>query len=618
MDDLAIGIDLGTTNSCVCVYLNGKLKILENSDGGRITPSFIFFTSLQETIVGEHAKRMSSGKPDHGIYEVKRLVGRKFSDTYLQRNLQFLPFKVKSDYQGDPLIIIQQRNRTLEKTPQQLCAIILQKLKADAEAKLGQAITKVVVTVPAYFNVTQREVTLAAAKEAGFTVLKLLNEPTAAALCYYFDNDCSQTNHSLVYDLGGGTFDVAILKRSTNNIEIVGVDGDTQLGGHDFDNLIVNYVCEELVRDYNYDPRTDKDSLRRLHNKCEDAKKALSAVQQTVITLIGFVSNNSCVQIPLTREQFEKIADELFRKSISIVDCCMKNCGISKTSIKEVILSGGSTRIPKIQKMISDYFDGKALNKFVSPDECVAEGAALQAALLSKSSKQNISKVDLADVTPLSLGTPDYVDEMRFVIKRNQRLPTNCCATDWTTLNNLQTGMTFCIYEGERLNAKKNRFVGELTLTNITPAPPGECKVKFYMNIDENGILSVKAEELYKNNVKELTINYTRGNCSDSEVKNSLLDAENNKDEDKRFEQFVKFKKYLIEYCVAVMYNLDNKKITDTHRAVYELCQETKDSATNMDMDYEEHVKELTTSVKLQCEPHVKYYNFDLMPTLTV
>ncbi|XP_063923043.1 heat shock 70 kDa protein-like [Zophobas morio] len=599
MEDLVIGIDLGTTNSCVSLYLDGKTRILENSDGGRITPSFIFFTSIDDPVVGEHARRIAATKPDHGIYEVKRLVGRTFTDSYVQKNLKYLAFKVERGESNTPLVVVQQRNKVLKKTPQELCSIILQKLKSDVEAKLRQTVNKVVITVPAYFNVTQREVTLAAAEDAGFTVLKLLNEPTAAALFYYFEYDKSEENYSLVYDLGGGTFDVAILKRSSNNIEIVCVDGDTQLGGHDFDNIIVNYVAEQLIKHYDYDPRNDKENLRRLHNKCEDAKKALSSVPETVIVLIGFVKDHPNIQISITREEFETIADPLFKRTMDIVDACVKGSTISKNSIKEVILSGGSTRIPKIQKLLCGFFDEKTINKFVNPDECVAEGAALQAAMLSTSSRQVIGKIQLIDVVPLSLGLADFVNEMSIVIPRNSTIPARGTES-YRTLENRQSVMSFRVFEGERLNVIKNRLLGHFEITNITPAPPGRCEAIVTFAVDANGILIVTAQEKYKNNVKQLKINYARGNKSEEEINNSILDAEKYKKEDQLFQQFAQLKGYLIKYCVSVMYNLDKKKLNNTHRGIYEMCEETMNTAESMSLEEKKRVEELIQEIKVQ------------------
>ncbi|RZC38140.1 HSP70 and/or MreB Mbl domain containing protein [Asbolus verrucosus] len=447
-------------------------------------------------------------------------------------------------------VYISSKSQIIKKSPQDLCTCILEKLKSDAESKLGHPVNKAVITVPAYFNIAQREVTLAAASQAGFTVLKLLNEPTAAALSYYYENRCSDgESFSLVYDLGGGTFDVAILSRKNSDINILGVDGDTHLGGHDFDNLLVEYVCQILITKYNYNPKSDRRNMRRLNNECEETKKILSVVEETTIILTAFLTNPNTIEIPITRKEFEKMGDHYFKKTIDIVDRCLKKTNLTKDDIKEVILSGGSTRIPKIQSMICDYFNGKTLNRFINPDECVAEGAALQAAMLSKDPSQRISHIKVTDVAALSLGISNFVDLMTFLIKRNTPIPTSNTTKRITVYNN-QTNMTFDIYEGERADAKKNHFLGFLEICELTPTPPGQCSVSVTMSIDQNGILTVTATETVSNKTKNVKIVYTRGYRSDSEVKNVVVDARENEEEDERFRKFADMKGYLIKYCI--------------------------------------------------------------------
>ncbi|KAJ3666536.1 hypothetical protein Zmor_001974 [Zophobas morio] len=363
MDDIVIGIDLGTTNSFISVYTRGRIRILENERGARVTPSFIYFPPEGGTVIGEYAKTMSLQKPENSIYEMKRLIGRQFDDTYIKK-------------------------------------------------------------LSTYFNVTQREVTLTAAKDAGFTVLKLLNEPTAAALAYYFVNDITENHISLVYDFGGGTFDVAILEKKTDNVEVLCVNGDTQLGGHDLDNCILDYIVEVLRTDYRYNTKIDPDTKRRLRNKCEVAKKDLSSANEAFITINGMVPKHPRIIITLTRDVFEEKVSKLFKKTIDILHNCLVESKISKQSIQEVILCGGSTRIPKIQEMVSEYFGHKKLNKSVHPDECVAEGAALQAAMLSINKKQDIKQLKMVDVLPLSLGFSSLGSEMVVIIRRNTKLPT--------------------------------------------------------------------------------------------------------------------------------------------------------------------------------------------------
>ena len=544
---------------------------------------------------------------------MKRLVGRKFDDVQLQKSLGYFPFTVSADCSNNPMVSFEQKNVTVKKTPQELYTVLLKELKKYAEAKLSETINKVVITVPAYFNVTQREVTLAAAQDAGFTVLKLLNEPTAAALAYYYDQDIEETHRSLVYDFGGGTFDVAILEKLSDNVKVISVAGDTRLGGHDLDNCILDYVYQHLRDKYDYDPRWDSDDKRRLSLKCEEAKKALSDADESIITINGMVPQHPKIMISITRKQFEDMADNLFKKTIDILHNCLKDSKLSKKSIQEVILCGGSTRIPKIQEMISKYFDGKQLNKFGNPDEYVAEGAALQAAMLSTSKKQNIEKLKLTDVVPLSIGSDSLGNKMTFLIKRGSRLPVSESYTYFTVVNN-QSEMRFDVYEGERSDARKNRQLGTFLLNNLAPAPPGQREVIFTLTVDVNGILTAKAEEKFSNNIKELKIEYIRSSKSDSEVENTLLAAAENKLNDERFTKFAMSKSYLINYCVRVLYNLEEQKLTDEYKEIYDFCSSTRTSADLLEMNDENKVKDLIQECKRRCATIVATHKFQFMP----
>ncbi|RZC05026.1 HSP70 and/or MreB Mbl domain containing protein [Asbolus verrucosus] len=617
MSDIVIGIDLGTTNSCAAYYLNGRVRIFKNKEGDRITSSFVFFTKEEPgVLVGKFGKHMSDQFPENGISEIKRFVGRKFDDPYLQNSLNYLPNKVYRDFNNNPLIEIECQNEIQRKTPEEICTLILSKIKADVESIVGHSLDKAVITVPAYFNVNQREVTLAAAREAGFTVLKLFNEPTAAALTYFLENDHNNKDYSLVYDLGGGTFDVAILKKDAKNIDIVAVDGNTHLGGRDFDNLIINYVCEYLLKNYNYNVKSYKRKMRRLQRDSEETKKTLSVAQSTNIILEGFVEDQKCVVIPFTRMQFEEMGAELFRKTIDIVDSCLRNSNIPKEEIKNVILSGGSTRIPKIQELLSTYFNGMDLNKSIDPDECVAEGAAIQAAMLSKNPKQEIIKLQINDVIPLSLGCSGTVGDMEFMIKRNSPIPTSV-SSKYSNLHNKQKNMLFKIYEGERQIVNKNLYLGEMTIDNLTPAPPRQCEVIFTMSVDENGILSVTAEEIYKKNVRKLNVCYTRGYRSDSQVQNAVKDAQDHKEEDERFIKLVSLKQRLLDYCIVATYNFEDQQLTNKYNEVYKFCSSTfKKIKTDLNIDNEDYLKKLMEKTKFLCKPIAEKENFKYMPDI--
>ncbi|KAH0815974.1 hypothetical protein GEV33_006817 [Tenebrio molitor] len=600
MSDIVIGIDLGTTNTCTAYYFNSRVKILENEEGGRVTPSHLHIDEKNTVVVGHYARRMSDLQPECAIYELKRLIGRKFDDPYVQNNLQYFSFGVENCY-NKPIVTIQGRHNKLQKTPVELCAAILSKMKRDATSKVREPVDKAVITVPAYFNISQRQATLKAANKAGFTVLKLLNEPTAAALSYYLENDCEEEHLSLVYDLGGGTFDVAILKRNGSNIDIIGVAGDTHLGGHDFDNLIADYVCAFLERNYNYNPKSERRNMRRLRNECEEAKKILSMTESTSIVLNGFVPNHPTVEIDLSRKQFEEMSYTLLKRTITIMDDCLKSCKIDKTDIQEVILSGGSTRVPKIQEMISSYFDGKSLNKFVNPDECVAEGAALQAAMFSIHPKQKIDIMQIKDVTPLSLGISNFVDLMTFFIKKNTTIPVSR-TLNRVTVDNLQKSMAFNIYEGERMNCKKNHHLAKVVIDDITPAPPGQCEAIVTMSIDENGILKVTAKEEHRNNVKNLTIEYTRGHRSDKEVTKALEEAEIYKLEDEYFVQFASLKEYVLDYCERAKYNFEEKGLTESHKSLYELCKETKEATEYLNLEDKDKLEDFLAKIESKCK----------------
>ncbi|XP_063923027.1 heat shock 70 kDa protein-like [Zophobas morio] len=516
--------------------------------------------------------------PPNGIYGIKRFVGKHFKT--IEEILKYLSFDVENR-SDRPVIKIERDNGTLELSPQQISSLILKKIKTDVEAKLGDKVDKAVIAIPAYFNTTQREKTLKAANEVGFTVLKLFNGSTAAALSYYFKNDDETECYALVYDLGGGTFDVSILKRTATNIDVICVDGDTQLGGKDFDNLIVDYVCEK-TKQHDWNPKEDRTKMHRLQNICENAKITLSLDKETSISLEEFMTNDETIEIELRRDEFVLRAKHLIERTINIVDRCLKNSKIPKDQIDHVILSGGSSRIPKIQEELSKYFDGKTLSEFTNLEECVAEGAALQAAMLANNNTQKINKLVMTDVVPLSLGVELCADRMHFVIKKGAPIPTSNSINVSTTRDQQKT-VPFKIFEGERLNVKKNHYLGSLLLENITPAPPGESK-----------------EEM-RNNMKELTVEYTRGGRSDGEIKDVIIDAEKNKEEDELFDVFSKRKLYLLEYCEAVKYNLRILNLIGKYQDIYALCKEVQTRCEDIDVDNSGELDTLIDKTKRRC-----------------
>jgi heat shock protein 1/8 len=545
------------------------------------------------------------------IPEIKRFIGKTYQEISLQNNLQYFSFKVEDDC-NNPIIVIQGESKVLKKTPQEITTTILQKIKTDVETKIG-TIDKAVITVPAYFNTNQREATLVAAKEAGVTVLKLLNEPNAAALSYFFKNNVDNECYSLVYDLGGGTFDVSILKKTLNNIQVICVDGDTSLGGKDLDNLIIDYVCEKLKNEYKYNPKSDRRTMRRMQNECEEAKKSLSFTTDTTILFEAFVKGHDKVEIDFTRKQFEEMGQKLFKRTIEIVKRCVDNSGLAKDKIKHVILAGGSSRIPKIQELLSAYFNGKTLDKSSNFEECVAEGAALQAAMFSCNSDQRVDKIKITDVIPLSLGTEIAYNEMNFVLKKNTPIPASGSYKTTNMFGN-QKAVSLKIFEGERLEAKKNRLLHKFTLDNLTPAPPRQSNIIVAMNIDQNGILTIEAKEMYRNNIKEVKINYARCTRSDNEIEKVLLDSTNNEAEDQRFMICAKKKKKLRRYCISAMYNFEMLLRKDDK--IYELCKNTLERLESLQVGNEDIIEELTKEIKQKCDPIAKKFGFKYMDDL--
>ncbi|EFA06541.1 heat shock 70 kDa protein [Tribolium castaneum] len=609
--DLVIGIDLGTTNSSAAYYFKEKVRVVENKEGDRITPSCVYFRDQNTVIVGKYARKMAEQSNQSEVFGIKRFIGKQFDDPDLRNDLRHVPFTIES-IENKPIVTINHKSGVCKKTPEEVSALVLQKVKTDVESKLGERVNKAVITVPAYFNVSQREATLEAAQKAGFTVLKLLNEPTAAAFCYYVDQNWGEESYSLVYDLGGGTFDVAILKNCRQNIDIVGVDGDTHLGGHDFDNLIIDYVCDILLKEYDYNPKDDRRNMRRLRSICEEAKQTLSDLEETIIILPAFTKKHDIININITREQFESMAQMLFQRTIDIVDKCLTTCNIAKTEIKEVILSGGSTRIPEIQNLLSSYFGGKELCKFTHPGECVAEGAAIQAAILSTNPDQKINTIQIKDVISLSLGIDVHFNLMFFIIKRNRSIPIKKTKS-LITIFNQQSAMSINIYEGERTDVRKNRHLGTLKITNLTPAPPGQCEVHVIMSVDQNGILTFRAKEKFRNNEKDLKLLYTRGGRSDSEVKSILQKVEDQAEEDERFEKFAMKKTVLFNYCETVIYNLESKNLSSSYKEVYDLCKDTQNKLESLELGSEDQVNPLVEAAKSKCDSLVRQYNFDYM-----